>query len=155
MKIGKLLSTFSIASVILFGLGLIEVEASDGNVNHTTIANNLTSDKIHAYGQAVLLYEKALSFEPNATDILTNKGLLLIQLQRYDEAIDTFDKILSIDSNNVDALYNKGVALEKNGMADESAIYQDKALKLDPNYSPEPINRVSTSIAQSLGPPAV
>jgi tetratricopeptide (TPR) repeat protein len=54
---------------------------------------------------------------------LTNKGLILIELQRYEEAIDVFDKILSNASNNVDGLYNKGVALEKIGMIEEANKY--------------------------------
>jgi tetratricopeptide (TPR) repeat protein len=153
MKTTKLLSTLTMASVIL--VGLMEVEASEIDSNQTTIANNMSSDKKHAYEQAILLYEKALSFEPNATDILANKGLLLIQLQRYDEAIDVFDKILAIDSNNVDALYNKGVALEKMGLMNDANTYYDKVHEIDPSYNPELINRISESLDIAEAEPSI
>jgi len=100
-------------------------------------------------------YDEALLIDGNATDILSNKGLLLIQLQKYNEAIAVYDKILSIDHDNVDGLYNKGVALEKLGMTDESMMYKDQALKIDPNYSPKLINRVSESLDVVEAKPSV
>ena len=98
---------------------------------------------------ALKQYDAALSIQPNATDILSNKGMLLIKLQRYDEANKVFDKILSIDPNNVAGLYNKGVALEMMGNADDGQMYQDQALQMNPGYSPDPINRVSLSVSAS------
>ena len=96
------------------------------------------------YLPAIKYYDRALAIDPNATDILTNKGIVLIKLERYDEALQIFDKILSIDANNAGALYNKGVVLNIEGKALEAKEYKDKALDINPNYSGEFFNRVST-----------
>jgi lipoprotein NlpI len=48
-----------------------------------------------------------LALDPNATDILNNKGIVLIKLGKYDEAIQVFDKILTLDNENVGGLYNR------------------------------------------------
>ena len=53
-------------------------------------------------------FDQALATDPNATDILDNKGIVLINAGNYTDAIKIFDKILAIDPNNVGALYNKG-----------------------------------------------
>ena len=75
---------------------------------------------------------------------MTNKGIVLIKLERYDESLQIFDKILSIHANNAGALYNKGVVLDIEGKDLEAKEYKDKALEIDPNYSGEFFNRVST-----------
>jgi tetratricopeptide (TPR) repeat protein len=59
------------------------------------------------YYGPIMYYDKALSINPNATDILHNKGIVLIKLVKYNEAIIVFDKILSLDPKNVAGLYNK------------------------------------------------
>ena len=51
--------------------------------------------------EALKQYDAALAIQPNAMDILSNKGMVLIQLQRYGEANDVFDRILSTKPNNV------------------------------------------------------
>ena len=121
---------------------------------HSTNFNNyyyhITVDSVLSGEEALKNYDEALSIDPNAVDVLINKGLILIELLRYEEAIDVFDKILSIDPKNVDGLYNKGVALEKLGMSDESVIYLDQALQINPDYSPRLFERVSTSIAEKM-----
>lgn len=44
------------------------------------------------YTEAVQYYDAALSIDPNAIDILGNKGIVLIKLGYYTEAIKIFDK---------------------------------------------------------------
>ena len=60
-------------------------------------------------------YDTVLSIHPNATDIIGNKGVVLVKLGYYTDAIKIFDKILSIDPNSVIGLYNKGTCLDKLG----------------------------------------
>ena len=120
-----------------------------GNTFYKSISSAESTGE-EGYLQTIKHYDKALALEPNATDILTNKGIVLIKLERYDEAIQIFDKILSIDANNAGALYNKGVVLDIEGKGLEAKEYKDKALEIDPNYSGEFFNRVST-ITQVAG----
>jgi tetratricopeptide (TPR) repeat protein len=114
------------------------------------------SEKTKAFNQsnssimledALILYDAALAIQPNATDILSNKGMVLIKLQRYDEAGKVFDMVLSIDPANVAGLYNKGVVLEGMGNTDGANKYYKTALKINPNYKPELINRLSLSLS--------
>ena len=51
---------------------------------------------IGRYYEAIKYYDKALAKEPNATDILHNKGIVLTKLGKYNEAIIVFDKIISL-----------------------------------------------------------
>ncbi len=95
------------------------------------------------------IYDKALSFQPNDTGILTNKGIVIIKLKRYDEANNVFDKILRIDHNNVAALRHKGIVLKKMGNTDDVHTYEDQALQINPNYTPNLINKVSLSLSTS------
>ena len=104
---------------------------------------------------ALTLYDAALAVKPNSTDILSNKGMVLIKLQRFDEANKVFDRILSIDPNNVAGLYNKGVALEMTGNAIEASKYYKTSLRIDPNYKPELINRLSLSLSVDKAEPLV
>jgi tetratricopeptide (TPR) repeat protein len=103
------------------------------------------------YYEAISYYDKALAINPNAKDILHNKGVVLITLGKYGEAIIVFDKILSLDPKNVAGLYNKGIALDKLGKHIEAKQYQDKALHINPDYSPstasEFYNRISLAIS--------
>jgi tetratricopeptide (TPR) repeat protein len=45
------------------------------------------------YTEAVQSIDAALSIDPNATDLLTNKGIFLMNLRYYQEAIKIFDGI--------------------------------------------------------------
>jgi tetratricopeptide (TPR) repeat protein len=121
-------------------------------------------EKTKAYNQsnisirledALNLYNAALTIQPNATDILSNKGMVLIKLQRYGEANDVFDRILTIDPSNVAGLYNKGVTLEKAGKADDANKFYNMALKINPHYHPELINRLSLALSIDKAEPLV
>jgi tetratricopeptide (TPR) repeat protein len=95
------------------------------------------------YTEAVRSYDAALSIDPNAIDILGNKGLVLIKLGYYREAIKIFDKVLSIDSNSVIGLYNKGTCLDNLGQHIQAKELHNKALKINPNYTADYQNRVA------------
>ena len=141
----SLILTLLFLTLIGFSQDNALAQLKDNQAN-TESSINKTSDKTIAYEQAIVFYDRALTVEPNATDTLTNKGLILIELLRYEEAIDVFDKILSIDPKNVDGLYNKGVALERVGLIEEADRYYDIVYELAPGYMPQLINRVSESL---------
>jgi len=87
----------------------------------------LTLTDIAKYNQCIKYYDKALTTNPNATDILNNKGLALLHLEKYDEALKVFDKSISINSKFAPSLYNKGVYLDKLGNHTRAQYYQQKA----------------------------
>ncbi len=93
-----------------------------------------------------------MALDPNATDILNNKGIVLIKLGKYDEAIQVFDKILTLDNENVGGLYNKGVALDRLGRHTEAIEYRQKALEIDPTYTGDLINRLSKTPSSPISP---
>jgi len=116
---------------------------------------NLTANKTEAYELALTLYDEALSNEPNATDILTNKGIVLTELHKYGEAVKVFDNILSLDPSNIDGLFNKAIALEKMNMTEEARKYYNMALEIDPSYKPDLASRLSTSLDAKQSEPSV
>jgi tetratricopeptide (TPR) repeat protein len=91
--------------------------------------------------QSIKLYDRALSISPNDVDILVNKGVAFLKLNRYQEANQVFDQALSIDPEHVGCLYNKGVVLEKLGKSTEAIEYKDRAQSIDPTYAGESINK--------------
>lgn len=87
------------------------------------------------FEEAIKLYDRALSIDPNDADILVNKGMALLKLERFQEANEVFDQAMSIDSDHVGCLYNKGIALEKLGMDSEAVEYKNRAQNIDPTYN--------------------
>ena len=110
---------------------------------YNNIAIISTPPNYGSYTQLVQIYDTALAIDPNAMDVLSNKGIVLTKLGYYTEAIKIFDKILSMDGNNVAGLYNKGTCLDKLGHHIQAKDLHDKALKIDPNYTGDFQNRVA------------
>ena len=108
------------------------------------------------FTQAIKYYDKALAKNPNATDILNNKGLALLHLEKYNESLKKFDKVLSIDPKDAPSLYNEGISLDKLGNHTQAQYYQQKAQQINPQYVGEFVNRISitpsisTSISESI-----
>ena len=120
------------------------------NINKDILSNFQIKEKLN---QAIKYYDNALATNPNATDILNNKGLALLHLEKYDEALKVFDKSLSINSKFAPSLYNKGVALDKLGNHTQAQYYQQKALEINPKYKGDFINRLSIISSLSLSTP--
>jgi tetratricopeptide (TPR) repeat protein len=140
----------SLNCIFSFNIDALSQVSSNQSKNIVSKITPLSQRTIDAYLQAIKYYDKALAINPNATDILNNKGMVLIKLGKYDEAIKVFDKILSLNSKDVAGLYNKGVALGKLGKPLEAKVYQQKALQINPKYVSDFINRLS--VANSLVP---
>ena len=112
----------------------------------TNSSINDQSSSNMTYDEAILLYDKVLAISPNDTDTLTNKGIVLIKMQKYDDAIKIFNKVLEIRPDNVPGLYHMGLALENKGERYDGSLYKNKALELDPQYKPDYINQVATAV---------
>jgi tetratricopeptide (TPR) repeat protein len=138
-------------TIVLFFLTFVIVQPSQVisqiSINQSRGVDNITLlyNKSQIYDKAMKYYDKALSLDPNNTDVLTNKGILLIKLAKYNEALKLFDNILHINPSNVGALYNKAVALDKLGRHNEAVTLYAIAHRIDPNYKGDFINRISES----------
>ena len=90
-------------------------------------------------------YDKALSLDPNNTNIVINKGILLIKLSKYNDSLRLFDNILHKDPDNVGALYNKALALDRLGRHQDAMKYYATAYRIDPHYNGDFVNLISVS----------
>ena len=81
------------------------------------------------------LYDRVIGIDPNDTDAINGKGVVLNNLGQYDEAIEQYDKVIGIDPNDTYAINNKGTALSDLGQYDEAIELYDKAIGIDPNYT--------------------
>ena len=112
----------------------------------TTAKVTLTADESFGiYTQSMIYFDKVLSIQPNDTDTLNNKCIILIKLGKYNDAIKLLDKVLTIDPKNVGALYNKGKALDGLGYYIEAATFKNKAHQINPSYSGDYINKNSNN----------
>jgi tetratricopeptide (TPR) repeat protein len=102
---------------------------------------NVSANTSNYLDEAIKLYDRALSISPNDVDILVNKGIAFLKLERYPEANQVFDQALNINPDHAGCLYNKGLALEEQGNAAEATEYKDKAQEIDPTYVGGSINK--------------
>jgi len=66
---------------------------------------------LERYEEALELFDKALSHNPNHFQAWTNKGLTLEALGRYTDALNAYNHALKIKSAYLDALHGKGRVL--------------------------------------------
>ncbi|MDD3051963.1 MAG: tetratricopeptide repeat protein, partial [Candidatus Cloacimonetes bacterium] len=78
------------------------------------------------------IIEDGLKKFPDNSDLWSNYGALLNNLERYDEAIEATDKSISLGKTNAHAWYVKGYALEKLEKYLDAEIYYEKSLELKP-----------------------
>lgn len=71
-------------------------------------------------------------YETKDLDFLSNRGYILIVLERYDEAIELFKEIDSIQPGRYSTYSNMGTAFEMTGNTTEALQWIEKALKADP-----------------------
>lgn len=60
---------------------------------------------LERYEEALELLDKALALDPENSDALHNKGVVLFSLGQREEAIELLDKAIEIDPENSDALH--------------------------------------------------
>ena len=83
---------------------------------------------------ALRSYDSALAINPNDTDSLVNKGIILNKQKRHYEAIAQYDKALSTNQDCTEAWSNKGVTLDEIREYEEAIAHFDKALSINPSY---------------------
>jgi Flp pilus assembly protein TadD len=87
------------------------------------------------FDEAIEHYEKALSINPDNTELLISLGFIYQDLGELDEAIEHYEKALSINPDNVRALNNLGVILRDLNQVDDAIKYYKKALAIKPDYA--------------------
>ncbi|MCV3212671.1 tetratricopeptide repeat protein [Plectonema radiosum NIES-515] len=85
-----------------------------------------------SYEEAVLSYDDLLRTKPSDVVALTDRGSVLLKLNRLPEALDSFEKALKIDNNFYEALLGKGNALGGLGKPQEALFAFNRASEIRP-----------------------
>ncbi len=76
------------------------------------------------YGEALAVIDKELSFQPNKSESLLNKGWLSIQLGRFQDAIAPLNRVIALETSNAEmnqrARFNRGIAFLQLGQLTEA-----------------------------------
>jgi len=83
------------------------------------------------YHDAVRYYDMVLDIDPNHTQALNNKGLILWANRKYKLAIEHFDHILELDPKNQEAIINKAASFNRLGEKDKAIKLYDELLEDD------------------------
>ncbi|WP_178863595.1 tetratricopeptide repeat protein [Thiomicrorhabdus cannonii] len=86
------------------------------------------------YADAIDLFDKALTIQPDNASLLFSKAALLYEEKRYLEYEQTMQKVVALLPDEVEALNALGYFyVEQNVKLDEAAVLLNKALALAPN----------------------
>lgn len=91
------------------------------------------AEKSGNFKEALKMYDKALSINPDYSKAWSNKGVIYAKLNEYDKAVAAFKKSLEINPNNATAYVNLGGVLIETGKFDDALNCYDKALVLAPD----------------------
>jgi serine/threonine protein kinase len=84
------------------------------------------------YEEAVSSYDDLLRRKPEDVVAWTDRGSVLLKLNRLPEALDSFEKALKIDNNFYEALLGKGNALGGLGKPQEALFAFNRATEIRP-----------------------
>lgn len=84
------------------------------------------------YEEAVSSYDDLLRRKPNDVVALTERGSVLLKLNRLPEALASYEKALKIDNNFYEALVGKGNALGGLGKPQEALFAFNRATEIRP-----------------------
>jgi protein O-GlcNAc transferase len=93
--------------------------------------------RLHQAGnlaEALVLYEEALSLNPNIPEALSNLALALKDLGQPDAAIARYQQALALKPNAPEILSNLGIVLRDQSRTNEAIDCYQKALALKPSY---------------------
>lgn len=92
-------------------------------------------------GESIPLLDRALKINPNSAVVVTNRGNVLLAMQRYEDALSSYDRALSLKANYAEIHFNRGVVLRELGRDEEALVSYDRALALKPDYAEAHNNR--------------
>ena len=96
---------------------------------------------------ALSRFDEALSLAPEFVEALTNRGGVLLALNRPEDAIVSLDHAVSVDPMVAEAWNNRGNALSRLGRYEEAVASFDRVLALRPHFSEPLINRGTALLA--------
>ena len=105
----------------------IDRQAMDGWLNL-----GLASQGLGDLKQALECLDRALQIKPDYAEALSDKGVILTEMQRLDEALACHALGLKCNPGNPQALTNMGVTLTALGRLDEAMQCYDQALATSP-----------------------
>jgi tetratricopeptide (TPR) repeat protein len=85
--------------------------------------------------EAVRIFARAVSVQPNNPATYKDLGLALKELKRHDEAITCYDRAIAIHADNADAYHNRGLALQELKRLDEALASYDSVIAIEPNHT--------------------
>jgi len=87
------------------------------------------------YGEAIRLYNKALSIDASYEEAYSNRGLVYMKTGRFDDAIKDYNKAIELNGSYVNALHNRGVLFTKLNKWEEALADLNKVLKINPSHA--------------------
>jgi tetratricopeptide (TPR) repeat protein len=84
------------------------------------------------YSEAIRVYDKAISFEPNYFEAWNGKADALNRAQQFTEALEASDRVLVLKPDYVQGWINRGYILYNLGRYDEELKAYETAITLDP-----------------------
>jgi Flp pilus assembly protein TadD len=87
------------------------------------------------FDEAITLYTKALSLNPDYADLHYSLGLSYGHKGQLDDAISAFKKAIAIDPNHIKAHNNLGLAYERKVMLDQADSEYRQAIRINPDYA--------------------
>lgn len=88
-----------------------------------------------AAGEAVALYDRALTVRPDSFEAHNNRGTALRELNRFEEALASYDRALTLKPDYAGALANRANVHADLRRFDEAFAGYDAALKLEPQLN--------------------
>ena len=102
--------------------------------------------KNKTYAEALRVYDKAISIEPEYFEAWNGKADALNRVQQFDAALKASDRVLIIKSDYVPGWINRGYILYNLGRYDEELKAYETAVTLDP-ANPEAWFNIGYSLA--------
>jgi tetratricopeptide (TPR) repeat protein len=88
-------------------------------------------NKLGKYKEAIQLYQRVVSIDPNHAEALNSLGMMLIKDGQYKEAADTFAKLIELRPDNKIAHVGYGVALALSGDDEAGKAKLDELFAID------------------------
>jgi tetratricopeptide (TPR) repeat protein len=99
------------------------------------------------YSDAVNLFSRAISTDPNIDDAWFKRGLAYEGLQDYKNAAADYDRAIVYDPKNEEIYYHLGKAEYEQKQYDKAIVSLTKALKLEKKYLPAMQQKILTHLA--------
>jgi len=83
--------------------------------------------------EAIVNYDKYLSFDPINPDVIIDKGVCYFNLQQYDKAEEVMLSGLKINPRHIIGTFNLGIVNLNKGDREKAKEWFQKVIELDPN----------------------